>query len=298
MLAARRYGLPTVNAAATGTLAVDTSPTGAVAIVDGEQRGVTPLTLTLKAGAHVLELRGTGEPRRIPLTIVAGGQMSQYIELVKSAPAAGQLQIRTDPPGAAVAVDGVPRGTSPITVGQLTAGEHSVVLTSDLGSVTHNATIEAGATFSLFVPLAARDGVPVSGWISVSSPVEVQLFENARLLGTSESDRIMVSAGSHQIEVVNNALGYRATRTVQVAPGKVAPIAVKLPDGTIDLNAAPWAEVWIDGKKAGDTPLGNVPVAIGTHEVVFRNPDLGEQRHQVTVTATAPARLSVDLRKK
>ena len=60
----------------------------------------------------------------------------------------------------------------------------------------------------------------------------------------------------------------------------------------------PWADVWIDGEKVGETPIGNLPMAIGTHEVIFRNPDFGEQRQLVTVTLTAPARVTVDLRKK
>ena len=45
-------------------------------------------------------------------------------------------------------------------------------------------------------------------------------------------------------------------------------------------------------------PGGNLQVPIGPHDVVFRHPDLGEQHHAVSVTLTAPARLSVDLRKK
>jgi hypothetical protein len=118
------------------------------------------------------------------------------------------------------------------------------------------------------------------------------------LIGTSQSDRVMVSAGRHEIEIVAEPLGYRVTRTVQVPPGKVAPIKLEFPKGTIALNAVPWAEVWIDGVKAGDTPIGNLAVTIGPHEIVFRHPELGEQKHAITVTLTAPARLSVDLRKK
>ena len=44
--------------------------------------------------------------------------------------------------------------------------------------------------------------------------------------------------------------------------------------------------------------LGNLSLAIGTHEVVFRHPDLGERKETVTVTTLAPARLGVDLRKQ
>ena len=72
---------------------------------------------------------------------------------------------------------------------------------------------------------------------------------------------------------------------------------VVLPKGTAHLNATPWAEVWVDGEKVGETPLGNLALTIGPHEIVFKHPDLGEQAHAATVTANAPLRLSVDLSK-
>ena len=295
---ARRLVAPSA-ATHDGTLLMSTNPPGAKLFVDGVERGVTPLTVTLKAGAHALELRGDGPSRLMPITMTAGAQVSQYIELPKTASTAGQLQVRTEPAGARVTVDGVPRGTSPITVADLTPGEHAVTLESDRGSVKQTVAIEAGITASLMVPLGgASDGAPVSGWIAVTAPADVQVFENNRLLGTSQSDRLMVSAGRHEIEIVNETLGYRVARTLQVSPGKVTPIKIDFPKGTIALNAVPWAEVWVDGEKIGDTPIGNLSLSLGSHEIVFRHPDLGEQRHAATVTLNSPARLSVDLRKK
>ena len=88
------------------------------------------------------------------------------------------------------------------------------------------------------------------------------------------------------------------TRVVQVTPGKVTPVKIEFPKGTIALNATPWAEVWVDGEKIGDTPIGNYQLTLGSHDFVFRHPDLGEQRHTAMVTLKTPARLSVDLRKK
>ena len=108
----------------------------------------------------------------------------------------------------------------------------------------------------------------------------------------------MMAVGRHDIELVNDTLGYRATRTVQVPPGRVMSLNVELPMGVLNVNAAPWAEVWIDGRRVGETPIGNVPLSIGPHEVVFRHPQLGEKRQAVSVTLKAPVRLSVDLRKK
>jgi hypothetical protein len=296
--AARRYGTAFAAPPPTGTLSITTNPAGAEVVVDGEAHGVTPVNLTLKTGEHQVVLKGAGDPRTLPITITAGAQVSQFIDMPKAGAATGQLQVRTEPAGAQVSVDGVPRGPSPAMVADLAPGSHSVAVESPLGTVKQTVTVEAGTTASVVVPLAPIESAPVSGWVSVSAPVDVQLYENKKLLGSSQSDRIMVSAGRHEIEVVNEILGYRAMRTVQVPAGKVASIKIHFPKGTIALNAIPWAEVWIDGEKVGETPIGNLAVTIGPHEVVFRNPDLGEQKNAVTVTLNAPARLSVDLRKK
>lgn len=298
MFAARRYALPSPAVMTTGSLMVTTNPPGAQVSIDGEERGLTPLNLTLDAGAHVLEVRGAGEPRTIPITITAGSQVSQYIELPSGVIPRGQLQVRTEPSGARVTLDGVQRGTSPLMVDDLLPGEHAVVLESDFGSVKQTVTIEAGTTASLVVPLAASEGAPLSGWLSVTAPVNVQLYENGRLLGSSEIDRIMVPTGRHEIEIVSHVLGYREARTVQVAAGRVTPVAIDLPKAAVSLNAVPWANVSVDGQEVGDTPIGNLSLPIGPHEVIFRHPELGEQRRAVTVTLTAPARLSVDMRKQ
>jgi serine/threonine protein kinase len=294
---ARKFVMPSAPATE-GTLNMTTDPAGARLFVDGVERGQTPLTVALKPGSHSLEVRGDGAPRLMPVTITAGAQLTQYLELPKATAAVGQLLVRTEPAGARVAVDGVARGNAPVTVAALTPGEHAVQVESDLGSVKQTVVVEAGNTASLTVPLGGADGAPVSGWLAVSAPGELQIFENKRLIGTTQADRMMISAGRHELELVNEAIGYRAVRTVQVSAGKVTPIKIEFPKGTMALNAVPWADVWVDGEKVGETPIGNLQVTIGTHDIVFRNPDLGEQRHKVTVTLTAPARLSVDLRKK
>jgi hypothetical protein len=296
--AVRRFVTPSATIT-DGTLVMTSNPPGAKLFVDGVERGVTPVTVALKPGAHQLELRGDGAPRLMPITMAVGAQVSQYIELPKTASTSGQLQVRTEPAGAKVSIDGTARGTSPVTVPDLAPGEHAVLLESANGTVKQIVAIEAGITASLMVPLGgSTEGAPISGWIAVTAPADVQVFENKRLLGTSQSDRLMVSSGRHDIEIVNETLGYRATRTVQVSPGKVTPLKLDFPKGTIALNAVPWAEVWVDGEKVGDTPIGNLSLTIGAHEIVFRHPDLGEQRHAATVTLTSPARLSVDMRKK
>jgi serine/threonine-protein kinase len=74
-------------------------------------------------------------------------------------------------------------------------------------------------------------------------------------------------------------------------------VSVELPNGTLSLNATPWAEVLVDGKSVGETPIGNLSVSLGSHDVVFRHPELGDKRMTATVTTAGPTRLSADLRK-
>jgi hypothetical protein len=162
--------------------------------------------------------------------------------------------------------------------------------------VKQRVVITAGVASSVLAPVSTAAPGPVSGWLTVKSPVAVEIRENGRLIGTTDSDRIMLTAGRHDLEFVNETLGYNATRTVTVPPGKTAPITIEMPQGVVNLNAAPWAEVWIDGRRVGETPIGNLSVPIGSHEIVFRHPQLGEKRQAVSVTLKAPVRLSVDMK--
>lgn len=298
LFAARQRLSPAIPPVTTGTMAVNTDPPGAEVEVDGAARGQSPLRLTLAAGAHTLIIRGHGASRTIPITITAGAEVSQYLDLPKAGSDLGQLQVRTEPAGARISIDGTPLGKTPMTIVELAPGEHTVTLENDLGSVTQKVMIEAGMPASLVVPMGAPPGAMASGWLSVTAPLVVDLQENGKLLGNSGIDRIMLPAGRHEIELVNEHVGYREMRSVQVSPGRTAAISVTLPKGTVSLNAIPWASVSIDGESIGDTPIGNFPLTVGPHEVVFRNAELGEQRRVITVTMRSPVRLSVDLTKK
>jgi hypothetical protein len=282
----------------TGTVTVTTDPPGADVDIDGVTRGQSPLKLALTAGAHTMVIRANGESRTIPINIAAGAEVSQYLDMPKAGANLGQLHVRTEPPGARVRIDGTLLGTTPMTIGELLPGDHVVTFENDLGSVSQKVVIEAGVPASLMVPMGMPAGAVASGWLTVSAPLLVNLHENGRLVGNSGIDKIMLPAGRHEIEIVNDDVGYRETRTVQVSPGRTSSIAVSLPKGTVSLNAIPWASVFIDGQNVGDTPIGNFPLTLGPHEVVFRNAELGEQRRTITVTTHAPARLSVDLTKK
>lgn len=293
---ARRYLTSAAPAVLTGTLVVESAPAGVEVVIDGEPRGVTPLRVSLNPGPHILELRGRGTPRVFPVTLGAGTTLSQFVELAEaSSPVTGQLDIRSDPAGARITIDGQPVGVSPMVVSNLAAGSHTVLLEREGTSVEHTVTIEPGATASLVAPVAPPS--PASGWIAVSAPYAMQIFEDGRLIGSTESEQIMVAAGRHTFEIVNASLGFRSTRVVQVQAGRTATIGIELPNGTVNINAQPWAEVWVGKRRIGETPIGNLSLPIGPHEVVFRHPQFGERRQVIQVTTGDPVRVSVDMQR-
>jgi hypothetical protein len=142
-------------------------------------------------------------------------------------------------------------------------------------------------------PPAVREGR-----IAVTAPLPVFIIEKGYQLGVSPGNGISLPAGRHDIELVNESIGYRETRPVDVIAGKTVSIVVNLPPGNVSFNAIPWAEVWADGQKIGETPVANLAMTAGPHEVSFRHPQLGERRLTVVVTVSGPLRVSMDMRKQ
>jgi len=134
------------------------------------------------------------------------------------------------------------------------------------------------------------------GGIKVAAPIDLQVLEDGRLIGSSAGP-IAISDGMHTVELVNDSLGFRFRQTVHVKPGQLTTVTISVPNGRVSINASPWADVWIDGAAAGQTPLANLTLPIGNHEIVFRHPQLGEQKQTVTVKADGLTRVSAVLQK-
>jgi hypothetical protein len=280
--------------ATSGTVSIESRPIGVSVLVDGEPRGTTPVSVSLPAGPHVIELRGGSEARVLPITVKAGVSASHYIELPPTE-VTGALQITSDVSGARVLVDGQLRGTAPVTVTDLAVGDHEVVLESRAGRVRQVVSIQAGVTTPFGVRGAATVAEGTSGWVTIKTPYEMQVLEGGRVLGSTAAGRIELPQGPHRLEIVSDTLSFRTTMNVDVLPGQTVTLPVRLPKGTVSINATPWAEVWVDGQKVGETPIGNLQLTIGPHEVTFKHPEFGERHHAISVTAAAPARLSVDM---
>jgi hypothetical protein len=231
-------------------------------------------------------------------TIVLLQSAAMVALMFRSSSPAGvtRISIESASPGAMVLVNGQQVGVTPLDL-PLGGGQPSIrVVPPQVSPVARtsavlpvSARVEAGlGPTAGKQPEAAR-----SGGVRVVSPIPVQVMEGEHVLGSSGGP-IYTTPGVHRLELVNSTLGYRTTQSIRVVAGRVTPLQVEPPAGRISINAQPWAQVLIDGKPVGDTPLANLSVALGEHEVVFRHPQLGEQRQIATVKADALTRVSAN----
>ena len=99
---------------------ITTQPEGASVIVDGRDRGTTPITLfDLAPGRHHLKLRRAGYVERDRFFNTSEGpfiEKSEVLEEIK-----GILLLKTEPEGCNILVDGVSMGQTPRLITTLSA---------------------------------------------------------------------------------------------------------------------------------------------------------------------------------
>jgi hypothetical protein len=199
----------------------------------------------------------------------------------------GRVVVQTQPPGIKVLVDRKPVGETPLSI-DLPPGRRMLTFQTTGGEVMRSVRVIAGKVVTLDIPV-------FSGWLAVIAPVQLDIAENGQSVGTTEQNRLTLPPGTHELTFSNKDLGYSATQTVEIEPGGVKSLTIE-PKGTVNLNANPWSEVWLDGQKLGDTPLVT-QVPIGIREFVFKHPQHGERRVSATIRATGSSPVSVDFTK-
>lgn len=202
--------------------------------------------------------------------------------------ATGSVRVTTAPAGARVTVDGKAHGVTPVTVGDLSPGNHEVALESSAGTVRRTVTVAANQTATLEESI-------FSGWLAVFAPFEIVISEANRVLRPDERGQILLPPGLHDLRVSNRTLGYEATWNVEIKPGETTNLRVTPGPSRLTVTSPEAAEVWLDGTKVGDTPLNAAPVPLGTHEVLVKRASGAERRYTITV-GVKPFTLNADFR--
>lgn len=175
---------------------ISSEPAGAKLLVDGEERGVTPLTTQILAGNHPVELQLAGFKSWTTDVQVKANEPLQLGPIRLGLPD-GKLALRSEPSGASVTVGGVYRGQTPVALELRPDIAHSVVLTlPGYEAATREVSMTAGENRTLSVPLAG-----VFGEVTVQvQPADAQVFVNGKPMGAA-NQKLRLVATTQDIEI-------------------------------------------------------------------------------------------------
>jgi len=152
--------------AGTGYLAVTSEPAGIEVVVDGRSVGSTPVQVELKSGQHMVEaLQQHYLPQANRVDLPADEIRKMHFVLTKGSPfvvqksqevlvtaGVGRVNVISEPMGATIEVDGRRvEERAPVTLKDVSAGEHEVVLRLGDKAKRQTITVRSGETSRLEV---------------------------------------------------------------------------------------------------------------------------------------------------
>ncbi len=116
----------------------------------------------------------------------------------------GTLLVETEPAGAQVAVDGEPRGETPLELAELSFGDHEVRLAlKGHDAQSHDISLSAeNPTAELRAELSRSRRAPTNGTVSFASvPPGATVFVDGKKVGATPLDGVRLRAGQHDVSL-------------------------------------------------------------------------------------------------
>jgi serine/threonine protein kinase len=117
---------------------------------------------------------------------------------------------------------------------------------------------------------------PQVGWVTITADAPGTAHLGGESLGALPLERHALPPGTHTIQIRGEDVERRVR--VQVAAGRAVNRSVSLKTGTLRVRVSPWAELYLDGRHLGTTPLAPLRVPSGRHTLEAYNPDLDVRR--------------------
>lgn len=247
----------------TGWIIIDAQPSGASVFINDEFVGNTPLTNYKQAyGTYSYRVEHPNYHSSSGTLELNSGKLEKKIELT---PAFGSIAITSNVTGAKVLLDGkATNKVAPCTLTEVPSGQHTITIQRDKYSpCQQNVTVEDGHTVQLTFSLDAR-----FAQVTISTLPGAQIFCNGEQRATTKLIEDMME-GFYDVEV-RLAHHKPATKQIQVQAGQSQDITINpIPIyGTLDIISTPHdADVTIDGKEYGKTPITIEKILEGDHEV-------------------------------
>lgn len=291
-----------------GTLVVTSTPREALVTVDGGRGQEAPWTYTdLPAGSHLVQAFLSGYEPYAELVDIPPGGTARVEAVLVPLTTIGSLQVISSPGGADVYVDGIFKGASAVTIGNLAAREHFVLL-KHAGYEDWTDTVEVlpNQVRILNVPLKLRQ-TENTGDIEVESyPPGAAVFLNGAYQGRTQNNNPLditgVDAGVYTLSIqLDQYRDYNSS--VAVDPGQTTSVKAELDpspspgqSGTIQVSSQPaGALIFIDNACNGITPLTIPSIETGTHSLLLRLGGYNDYTSTFTVSAGQAMQIEAQL---
>ncbi|AKI98243.1 hypothetical protein IX53_03920 [Kosmotoga pacifica] len=282
-----------VNARPTmGTLAVNTTPSGARIYIDGSYYGTSPLRVSLAGGTHLVSLYKPGYILLTKLVNIRAGATA-YLNVALSAVEQFTLNIDSDPSGAGVYIDGTFKGYTPLTI-KLPAGVHKLEVEKK-DYERYSETLNITGQTNKFVKLRFL------GYLLTitSDPSNAEVYINGDYVGRTPL-KVKVSKGVHRIEIKKE--GYQDYSILKNITGSGS-IAIKLVkvqprEGIVYLNyTQDRVNIYVDGVFYGVSP-SVLKLEAGTHYITATKEGYEAQEYRLIINAGSEYYLNIILRPK
>lgn len=233
---------------------------------------------------------------------VQGGQVVRVTALLeRAAPTTGSILVTADVQGAAITLDGQPRGTTTTVIDDVPAGMHQIEIRAEgegMRPFTQQVLVQAGQRATVNATLRAQQAS--TGSIAVITDVpgaEVRI--NGQPLPVGAFSREGLAPGNYVVQVI--APSHRPFRTeVQVQAGQTTSVDAQLqaelgPPGRINIvvSNVSGARITVDGEERSAPFVVNQPEP-GTHAVVVRAEGHAEVSFTCSTVPGAPEGDSCD----
>jgi hypothetical protein len=249
------------------TIAVGTDPPGGRIYMDNQEVIGGSISLGKDDGdAHTLVAENDCFVDRARVRAGETDSLTIPLETPKLHP----VRVVSEPPGAALSVDGRSAGTrTPADLNLAACQPHTISagLEGYKGS-----SLEFGADTDWIGNSTVTLQLPElpDGFVSVKAPYAVEVMEGDNALGRS-GRRIKLRAGKHRLTFVNTDLFVRVSSQVDVPPDGTVTPKVNFPGvGEISVHANPSnGEIYVNGRKLGPPPILGHSLAEGTYKIKY-----------------------------
>ena len=280
----------------TGTLQVQSNPTGANVSLDGVYKGITPLTIpNIFPGLHTVRVEKTGYLPWLDTVNINAGEtipVNAALTAAPPTPTTGTINTTSYPSGAEVKLDGTLRGTTPLELPGVSPGTHTLrVELTGFEPFISPVGVTAGSTTYVHAVLEPIPPVITNGTLDIQSdPTGANITLDGVFQGTTPKVIQDIMNGVHTLKLEKT--GYAPwEEPVIVLPNQTSTVFAKLSlsppsTGSIAVESVPEnATVYLDGGIAGFTPLAILDVSPGPHIILIELTGYQPYNKGITVTA-------------